>query len=60
MIEADLTQEQVLAMPLRDAVQLMAMLVWMAKAAGNPGYSIDDALSVPLSEALELMQQAEG
>lgn len=60
MIEADLSPQQVLDMPLRDAVQLMAMIVWLARLRTEPAFTLEQALGVPLSEAIELMQQAEG
>lgn len=59
MIDAEVTAEQVLALPLRDAIQLLATIVWLGKAADNPTMTIQDALSVPLSEALEAIQAAE-
>lgn len=59
MIDAELTPEQLMALPLRDAMQLIALMVWLAQAPGRPGMTIEDAGLVPLGEALDIVAAAE-
>lgn len=46
-------------MPLRDAVQLMATVVWFDLRKSDPSARFDAAFDVPLSQALAALQAAE-
>lgn len=46
-------------MPLRDAMQLMATVVWFELRKSDPMARFDAAFDVPLSQALAALQAAE-
>lgn len=59
MVDGEFTPDQVLGMPLRDAVQLMATVVWFELRKTDPTARFDAAFDVPLSAALAALQAAE-
>lgn len=58
-MEGEFTPDQVLGMPLRDAVQLMATVVWFDLLRSDPSARFEAAFDVPLSQALAALQAAE-
>jgi|DEB19_MinimDraft_3_1074340.scaffolds.fasta_scaffold10923_2 hypothetical protein len=58
-IDAQITTEQMMQLPFRDAVQLIVAMVWFVKASENPEMTYEDAFAVPLGEALEIISNAE-
>ncbi len=58
-VDAQISPDQLMALPFRDAVQLIVAMVWFVKASENPELTYEDAFMVPLGEALAVINQAE-
>lgn len=56
MIEKTLPEDYVLKMPLREAMTLMATLVWLTRVGEDHTFRLDDAWAVPLGEALAAVE----
>lgn len=59
MIETEVTADQILALPLVEAMNLLGMMVWLEKAKSTPDITMTEAMMVPLSEALQIIAAAE-
>ena len=58
-VDAQISTEQMMALPFRDAVQLIVSMVWFVKASENPDMTFEDAFMVPLGETLAVVNSAE-
>lgn len=58
-VEAAMTQQQIEAMPIKDAMTFMVCLAFMVRASQDVTFTLDDAWRLPLGEVLSAVNLAE-
>lgn len=58
-IDAAMTQQQVEAMPIRDAMTFMVCLAFMIRASQDVTFTLEDAWRLPLRDVLAAVNLAE-
>lgn len=58
-VEAAMTQAQVEAMPIKDAMTFMVCLAFMIRATQDPSFTLEDAWRLPLKDVLSAVDLAE-
>ena len=59
MIDAAMTQQQVEAMPIKDAMTFMVCLAFMIRASQDVTFTLEDAWRLPLRDVLVAVNLAE-
>lgn len=59
MIDGEVTAEQVLDLPMIEAMNLLAMIVWLQRVKDEPSLTMQDAMRTPFREVLSIIETAE-
>ncbi len=59
MIDGEVTAEQVLDLPMIEAMNLLAMIVWLQRVKDEPSLTMQDAMRTPFREVLSIIEAAE-
>lgn len=59
MIEAEVSPEQILSLPMVEAMNMLAMIVWVERVKDQPALTVADVMTIPLREVLDIIAAAE-
>lgn len=59
MIDSHIAEDDIYAMPVKDAMTFMVTLAWMLKRADTPGLTLSDAWALPLGDVLAAVNVAQ-
>lgn len=59
MIDGEVTADQVLDLPMIEAMNLLAMIVWLQRVKDEPTLTMQDAMRTPFREVLSIIEIAE-
>lgn len=58
-IETEVSPDQIMALPMVEAMNLLGMMVWLEKLKTEPTITMAEAMMTPLSAVLEIVTAAE-